>query len=213
MRCVRKDLVTDSDPLGTTSASRPTRQRAGGRSELVRANVAEAVLSFMREGKTDLSVAEIAERADVHRSTIYRWWPTPVDLYREALAVRGARFVLADTGSWRGDVSVAMESLAAFLSDPVEVALTAAFAAHNDPEGNLVQIEYWAPILEQLTRVVHRGIGRGELPADTDLGAAALMMVSPISTYALVYRSSPPEALLKSLTQGIIRAFAIDDRN
>lgn len=205
--------MTDTDPFRTTPAGRLTRQRAGGRSELVRANVAEAVLSFMREGKTDFSVAEVAERADVHRTTIYRWWPTRVDLYREALTVRGARFTLQDTGSWRGDVPVAMATLAAFLADPVEVALTAAFATHYDPEGNLVQIEYWAPILEQLKRVVHRSLGRGEVRADTDPETAALLMVSPITTYALAYRCQPPQALLSSLSQGIVRAFSIDGRD
>lgn len=195
----------------TTQARPRTRQRAGGRSEHTRANVAEAVLSFLREGKTEFSVAEVAERADVHRTTIYRWWPATADLLREALTVHGAQFALQDAGSWRGDVSAALASLAALLADPVEVALTAAFAAHNDPEGNVVQIEYWAPILEQLKRVVHRGIGRGEVRADTDPETAALMLVGPISTYALVYRTQPPASFLQRLADATVRAFAVHD--
>ena len=192
-----------------TATRRPARQRAGGRSEQVRAQVAEAVLSCLREGRSTFSVAEVAERAEVHRATVYRWWPTPTDLLREALTVHGARLVLPDTGSWQTDVPAAVESLAALLSDPVELALTAAFAAGEDPAGNEVQVEYWRPVGEQLQRLVHRAVGRGEVRPDADPATVALLLVGPLVTHALAFRRPPPAEVLAGLAAAVTRAYAL----
>lgn len=187
----------------------PARLRAGGRSEQVRTQVAEAVLSYLREGRSRFSVAEVAERALVHRTTVYRWWPTPTDLLREALTRHGGRLVLTDTGSWAGDVAAALESLAGFLADPVELALTAAFAAGDDPPGNAVQVEYWRPVVEQLHRLVHRALDRGEIRTDVDPATVALLLTGPVTTYALAFRRSPPTDVLTELASAVTRAYAV----
>ena len=185
---------------------RPARRRTGGRSEAVRASVAEAVLSILREGRSDFSVADVAERADVHRATVYRWWPAPTDLLREALTVHGARLTIPDTGSWHGDVAVALERLATFLADPVELALTAAFAAARDEEANRIQAAYWQPIQEQLEQLVRRAAERGEI-VDADPTSVALLLTGPVLTYTLAFRAVPPTGLLDDLTASICRAF------
>lgn len=194
-------------PAATTR--RPARQRAGGRSEQARAQVAEAVLSCLREGRSNFSVAEVAERAGIHRTTVYRWWPTPTDLLREALTVHGARLVLPDTGSWASDVPAAVDSLAALLSDPVELALTAAFASGDDPAGNEVQLAYWRPVGEQLEGLVRRAIDRGEVRTDTDPATVSLLVIGPVTTYALAFRRPPPTAVLTGLASAITRAYAV----
>lgn len=190
-----------------TAGARPPRRRSGGRSEVVRASVAEAVLAMLREGRSGFSVAEVAERAGVHRATVYRWWPTPSDLLREALTVHGARLTLPDTGSWPTDVAAALERLAAFLADPVELALTAAFAADDDPAGNQAQRDYWRPIEEQLERLVHRAIGRGELGTDVDPSSVALLITGPVFTYTFAFRALPPADLLARLARAVTRGF------
>lgn len=193
----------------TRASDPPARQRAGGRSEQVRTQVAEAVLSYLREGRSHFGVAEVAERAQVHRTTVYRWWPTPTDLLREALTRHGARLVLGDTGSWAGDVAAALERLAAFLADPVELALTAAFAAGDDPAGNEVQVEYWRPVDEQLHHLVRRAVGRGEIRTDADPATVALLLTGPVTTYALAFRRPPPTGVLTELASAVTRAYAV----
>jgi AcrR family transcriptional regulator len=188
--------------------ARPSRQRAGGRSEKVRLQVAEAVLSFLREGKADFSVAEVASRAEVHRTTVYRWWPTPTDLLQEALTVHSAHLTLPDKGAWADDVQAALERLAVFLSDPVELALTAAFASGDDPEGNALQLDHWQPVTQQLIDLLQRAIDRGEVRTDADPMAFALLAVGSISTHALAFRKAPPSRLIKELSDAITRAYS-----
>jgi AcrR family transcriptional regulator len=69
------------------------------RNELV-AKVFQATLAEVgRVGVEHLSIEEVAERADVNKTTIYRRWPTPEGLahhVREAVAAGLAEIVLDD---------------------------------------------------------------------------------------------------------------------
>lgn len=84
----------------------------------MRRAVGEAVLALMREGQSGFSVAEVDERAGVHRTTVYRWWPTPADLVREALTLHATRLVVPDTGCWHGDVLALAVDFADFSRTP-----------------------------------------------------------------------------------------------
>ena len=58
-----------------------------------------------RVGLEHLSIEEVAARAGVNRTTIYRRWPAPDDLAREALrCAAGTGNPAPDTGSLRGDL-------------------------------------------------------------------------------------------------------------
>jgi AcrR family transcriptional regulator len=70
------------------------------------ANVLRVALAEVgRVGLEHLSIEEVAERAGVNKTTIYRRWATPEDLAREALQCAATTGDPApDTGSLRGDL-------------------------------------------------------------------------------------------------------------
>ena len=83
-----------------------TRQRAGGRSEQVRLAVGRAVHALLAEGRYPFTTVEVAERAEVNRRTLYRWWPTHDLLLAEALHHHVRLVEVPDTGSWAEDLRV-----------------------------------------------------------------------------------------------------------
>jgi AcrR family transcriptional regulator len=138
-----------------------SRRRPGGRTERVRREVAEAVLDLFRAGRSDFSVAEVADRAGVHRSTVYRRWPTPADLVREALTLHTQDLHVPDTGSWEGDVAALARRLAKFFANPVEVSMNAALASGTSPEIDAVMIDHWKPLFSEMAAIVARASERG----------------------------------------------------
>ena len=61
----------------TSEQPGPTRSRPGGRSARVRAGVLAAARELVAEqGYEPVSIEQIAARAGVHKTTVYRRWPT-----------------------------------------------------------------------------------------------------------------------------------------
>jgi AcrR family transcriptional regulator len=202
---------TDATKSGVRSISnpvRPARLRTGGRSERVRLAVAQAVLALVREvGPADFNVAEVAQRAGVHRTTIYRWWPTRADLVREALTVHTARLVLPDTGQWKNDVLALAVELADFFSDPVEMAMNAALSAGSNTELDVLQIQHWVPIFEEFSQIVERAKRRGEIRSDTDPVVVLNLLTGPLLTHTVILHSRPDANLIRQMAAAVAQAF------
>src|SRR5262245_40170336 len=86
-------------------------RRSEGRGPLVRGEaVVRGVLTAALEelGQTGygaLRIEDVAARAGVNKTTVYRRWPTKEDLVRAALlAMTVDKFVVPNTGSLRGDL-------------------------------------------------------------------------------------------------------------
>jgi AcrR family transcriptional regulator len=163
---------------------------------------------MLAEGKVDLSPGEVAERSGVSRTTIYRWWPTPTDLLREALGAHTRRLDIPDTGSWPGDVHALIAQLAAFFSDPMERAQNAVMASGLHPEFNAFMLEYFEPITATWEEVVRRGIERGEVSPDVDPSAVVLLISSPLLVITILLRRHPNHEELMELGDLVIRATA-----
>jgi len=180
-------------------------RRRGGRSERIRTDVAQAVLDLFREGKSEFSVAEVADRSGVHRSTIYRRWPTAADLLREALSVHTQRIEVPDTGTWAGDVHELAGQLAAFLTDPVEVGMNAALAAGSHPDTDGVVIEHWTPLFRQMGDIVERAKVSGQIDDRTEASLVLHLLVGPLLMKTAFLHETPSDEFVAQLADSVVR--------
>src|SRR6185437_8842867 len=104
---------TSADDSAPESAKRlrrtgERRARLGGRSERVVRSVLEAaVAEIARVGYVALRVDDVASRAGVNKTTIYRRWPTKPELVTAALrTIVGDQPETPDTGALRSDLIV-----------------------------------------------------------------------------------------------------------
>jgi AcrR family transcriptional regulator len=163
--------------------------RAGGRSERVRQQVAQACLDLLAEGRVDFGHADVASAAGVTRATVYRWWPTKADLLREAVAEHvGQRLEPPDTGTWEGDVQALVANLAQFFRDPVEVGQNALMASGRHPDYNAMVLEHYSPLFDAWKAVIERAQQRGELRDGLDADSILLLLASPLVLVPLLFR-------------------------
>ena len=94
-----------------------------------------AELLFER-GFSGASVDEITRRSGVAKTTIYRHWPTRADLLRDACSSIGTPLEVPDTGSFEGDVTALLTSLAHLLRSEkwTSVLPSVIDAAERDPD-------------------------------------------------------------------------------
>lgn len=147
------------------------RRRTGGRSARVVQAVLDATIEALaHSGYQALSFEDVAERAGVSRTTIYRRWATRQDLARAALLrfAEQRSAVFPDTGSLRGDLLAGIADCGTAQGEQDLRLLRALAAEFDDPELSAVARLAWARIKQPNLTIVERAVARGELPAGTD---------------------------------------------
>jgi AcrR family transcriptional regulator len=165
------------------------RRRPGGRSARVRQSVIDATLALLAEAGLDkLTVADIAERAGVHETSIRRRWHTKENLLGDALLNNSEQYLpIPDTGSLREDLVLFASELAAYLRTPLGRALLHAMTtAGEDPALAAARTAFWQARYELASAMIERAIARGEVPATVDSRLALEALIAPLNFRALL---------------------------
>lgn len=157
--------------------------RVGGRSErVVRDVLAAAVWALSTRGYAELSMEEVADRAGVNKTTVYRRWPTKGELVGAAVrAVADQQEPLPDTGSLREDLVALVAQMLAFVAKPEGKAIARLITTergdpHIDRLGRALKEESY----QRRGLLVERAKARGELPADADARLLLEAVLSPL---------------------------------
>jgi AcrR family transcriptional regulator len=179
---------TESPPLDRV------RERTGGRSARIRADVLAAVREeLLADGYGRLAYRAVAQRAGVDPATVYRRWPSRPQLVVDALRelVERPQPSPPDTGSVADDLGAFLDGVLAELTDPTWLALFRAYALAGAEDGSLGSPwTVWEDRLGAAQVMVTRAIERGELPVHCDPQAVIEHLVAPGYFRALV--SSQP---------------------
>lgn len=148
------------------------RPRPGGRSARIVGDVLEATLKELIEvGYAEFSLESVAQRAGVHKTTVYRRWGTRESLLIAALLQRiGERVPIPDTGSLRSDLLEFVGKIVEVSRSTEDVALIRTFtsAAGRNAGLDRVASEFWQARVELAREIVGRAVERGELPEQTE---------------------------------------------
>jgi AcrR family transcriptional regulator len=152
-------------------ARRTTGARTGGRSERVVASVLRAALAELaRVGYGALRLDDVASRAGVAKTTVYRRWATKAELVQAAIHELG-RYddPLPDTGSLRGDILAMLEQAVKKIATPEGRAVARMVTMEGgDPEVDALCRQLKDESRKRRAQLVVRAQERGELPAGAD---------------------------------------------
>lgn len=99
-----------------------------------------AVDELVEHGYAKLAMEKVARRAGVGKHTLYRRWPTKVELVTEVLARLSVPEVPApDTGTLRGDIRAMLDAVLHWLTDPRIRAILPSLIAEYDRNPALAQ--------------------------------------------------------------------------
>ncbi len=204
-------MVTSLKAESTRRVTRPGRKvarpRTGGRSARVVAQVLSATLEvFAEQGYAGFSVEDVALRAGVNKTTIYRRWPAKADLVGAALfALRDEDPEPPDSGSLRDDLVQVLRHWAAQMETPRRRAITQSLLlANTDPDMQALvrRMRRERPAIPAV--IFERAIKRRELPkgSNTELIAAALL--GPLHTRTYWKREHVDDAFIRALVHLIV---------
>ena len=130
-------------------------------------SILQAVSDALAEGEYhQLTIEDVAARAGVGKSTIYRWWKHKSELVLDAFKQRTAGvFELDASQSLRSNLVQQLTLLVQALNHPVGRALLVVMANHRELAADFFQ-QYLLPRRKQTHQLIQQAIQRGELRAD-----------------------------------------------
>jgi AcrR family transcriptional regulator len=185
--------------------------RSGGRSKRVVDAVLRATIDQLAvDGWADLRIEAVAARAGVHKTTIYRRWPTRGTLVAAALAAtpfRALRMSVPDTGSLAGDITALIEDFATVWIEPRTRAVAKTLAAaRDDPEVAEAWSTFWRAQIDQVTAVVRQAMARGEAGPDADPDLVAEVYLGTVYLHVLELEREITQPWISRLAAAVVAA-------
>jgi AcrR family transcriptional regulator len=178
----REDAVT-ADPPVPAPARRPGRRRDAGKDDVI-LDAARALL--IERGYDGMTMDAVAERAGAGKATVYRRWPSKVQLTVDSVLCSKQLTIdeVPDTGSLREDLLSIATMASRFKNDELMSGLLSAI--REEAEVAAVFHEQFVSGRVGLMRaVLERARLRGEVPAGVDLD-----MVAAVAPAMIHYRKS-----------------------
>lgn len=190
------------------SARGPGRPRDAARQQAV-LQAAREILSA--DGYAAVTIAGVAERAGVARTTVYRSWPTKTALMLEAVTELMDLGPAPVTDDWHADLRQAIEGSMRALSRSVAGRSIPALAVDlsRDPElGAEFRARFAQPRKRAVVRLLERGVSLGFVRPDVDLDLVEDMLVAPIVHRLAVTGAAVDKAMVHDLVGLVVRAIA-----
>jgi AcrR family transcriptional regulator len=181
-----------------------------GRTARVRAAVLHAAGDALAgRGFAHLDLADIARRAEVGKTTVYRRWGTVTSLVADLLLDMAEQSLPhTGTGSLLGDLKANARLVQRTLADPRQGALFKAVIAAAACEAKTaealhrfydIRVKEWAPCVQQ-------AIDRGEVPEGTDVHEVIRAVSAPLYYRLLTSGDSLDEAVADRAAEAAVAA-------
>ncbi len=162
---------------------------------------------FCEVGYEGLSMECVANRAGVGKTTIYRRYPTKLDLVMATVEQLSAGTVLTpDTGHLRSDLIALGQRLHAMFTESnagKAIPMTLAAKARN-PELAVAHEAFVLGRRAATVEVIQRGIDRGELAADADPWVIADLVTGAIFMRVFVTGQEVTDAYLEAMIDQVL---------
>lgn len=161
---------------------------------------------LVEDGYDRLSVDAVADRAGVHRTTVYRRWRDVDGLLADLLdAAADDSWRPPDTGSLEEDLAALNQEVFDALADGPTLTTVLIAAAFHSADAARALSRFWDDRYARSAAVVARAVARGELAADIDPRAVLVTATAPLYHELLLLRAP----LDPSLPRRAARAAAV----
>jgi len=182
----------------------------------VRAAAIRATFAELAEGGyAALSLERVADRAGVHKTTLYRRWGAREELVLEAMLERaGEHIAVPDTGSLREDLLGLARTAAANAASPEVAAMARAVAAEAPHDSRLAAANrrFWAERLALDAVIVERAVERGEVPPGIDAARVIESVLGPIHLRLLLTGEPVDRSFLDGIVETVVNGIAPSPR-
>ncbi|WP_437287210.1 TetR/AcrR family transcriptional regulator [Sorangium sp. So ce406] len=173
---------------------------------VVRGILAATLEELASAGYRALRIEDVATRAGVNKTTVYRRWPTKEDLVRAALlSITDEKIIPPDTGSLRGDLLAFGRAIVEIQTSPVGQSLFHVFLAEG-PDSELMAIARSLRAVQEagVRALVESAVARGELAPGADPMLPCELLAAYLQHKMIADRASVDDAQLARVVDAIL---------
>lgn len=201
MRSTRNEPATYSNENGH-------RQRPGGRTARTSARISAAVVDLLVErGAEECTFTNVAAKAKVERSTLYRRYENRWAMISEALfSLHVVDFAVEATGDFRADMTAHLGKVAASLETRTGRAIIVAAAmarVEESPAGG----EYWRRRREQLQPIIDAAAHSGQIRPGVDPDELFAASDGPLLFRLLIASAPIDQAFVGQVVDNLVRLY------
>ena len=174
-------------------------KRPGGRTEVVRQKVIAAVIELIKSGNMHFSYNELADLSGVNKTTLYRRWPSQINLFQETLQEHNRPVEINGKGGWAETLETGLRELARHFSKAEEIAINISFLSSPDAEESSMILAQWQPIQSNFIRLIKGAQEKGEIPSCLDPASLFTIIISPLVLMTLAGRKPIEEKKLDEI--------------
>ena len=176
-------------------------EKTSRRQLCILAAVAEALAEH---DYAQLTIEDVASRAGVGKSTIYRWWKHKSDLVLDCFKQHTASvFELDFEQSLTSNLEQQLIKLTHALQHPIGRALLAVMAQNRETAGEFFQ-HYLLPRREQTCELIQLAIQRGEIRGDYPFALMLDTLYAPIHYQILFFNTVPDQYYIQQLVAFVL---------
>jgi len=144
---------------------------------------------LLENGFQAVTVDKIADRAQVSKATIYKWWPNKAAVVMDGfLHAATNRLLVPDTGTTFNDILIHATNLTRFLTSREGIIITELLGEGQFDSGlaEAYRARFFRPRRLEARGLLEKGVQRGELKKDLDIGVCIDLVYGPIFYRLLV---------------------------
>ena len=160
-----------------------------------------------------LTIEDIASRAGVAKSTIYRWWKHKSDLVLDCFKLHTASvFELDFAQSLSFNLQQQLLKLASALQHPIGRALLAVMAQNREAATEFFK-QYLLPRREQTRELIALAIARGEIAAEYPFELMLDTLYAPIHYQIIFFNTVPDQHYIENLVHLVLAPMQLPQVN
>jgi AcrR family transcriptional regulator len=193
--------------MSIVSATNGPRGRGRPRDPALDSQILDAACGLLLEqGIHGFTLLEVARRAGVPKSTVYRRWPSRRDMLSAALAAFLEKTVEPpNTGSLRGDLLASVKLQMEILNGEARALVRLGLDVADDDELRPVVWEALERRRKNFHPVLQRAVERGELRPEIDFDAVLDLVFGAALSRVVSQRDTSDPSVAEAIVDGAIR--------
>lgn len=198
----KENKIADNPQVGT--------QRTGGRSARIKQSILDSAMTELTSvGYDQFHIGNVAKRAGVHETTVYRRWKTKELLIADVcMSFADINLPIPNTGNVKDDLRIVLKNIVTLIESPLgKVLVSLSFVAHHNQELKMLSLSLWHQRIKIGQTVLDRAVECGEWAKGFNREEVFSELIGPLLAQAFLLQQPLTDEIIEVRLHALITLY------